>query len=100
MELQIVAPPPIISRAPPPLPSVLTLPVLVREGLSHNSLTFPFPCLFNGESFHYPTPMDPPCPGLATDSRKERESYGSVTLVDFLPFLASWTLPSTILFCK
>ncbi|GFT68494.1 hypothetical protein TNCV_1896921 [Trichonephila clavipes] len=71
--LGIVAPPPIISRAPPPLPSVLILPVLVREGLSHNSLTFPFLCLFNGKSFHYPTPMDPPCPGLATDSPEIRE---------------------------
>ncbi|GFX02856.1 hypothetical protein TNCV_4438381 [Trichonephila clavipes] len=34
--------------------------------------SFPFLCLLNGESFHYPPPTDPPRPGLATDSRKER----------------------------
>ncbi|GFV95313.1 hypothetical protein TNCV_4586881 [Trichonephila clavipes] len=49
-----------------PPPSVLTLPVMVREGFSLNFL-------LNEESFHYPSPMDPPCPGLATGSRKERE---------------------------
>ncbi|GFU21112.1 hypothetical protein TNCV_4741891 [Trichonephila clavipes] len=37
--LQIVVPPPTISRPPSSPPSVLTLPVLVRERFSLNSLT-------------------------------------------------------------
>ncbi|GFT74790.1 uncharacterized protein TNCV_2516841 [Trichonephila clavipes] len=69
MHFKLLAPP-IISREPPPLPSVLTLPVLVRGDFSLNSLTLSFSLsFFNGDSFHYPPPMDPPCPGLATDSR-------------------------------
>ncbi|GFX64769.1 mariner Mos1 transposase [Trichonephila clavipes] len=31
--------------------------------------SFPFLCLLNEESFHYPPPMDPLRPGLATDSQ-------------------------------
>ncbi|GFT91980.1 hypothetical protein TNCV_125101 [Trichonephila clavipes] len=48
-------------QSTPPLPSFLILPVLVREGFSLTYLTL-FLCL-----------MDPPCPGLVTDSHKERE---------------------------
>ncbi|GFV54628.1 uncharacterized protein TNCV_3578812 [Trichonephila clavipes] len=49
---------------------VHTLPVLVREGFSLHSLTiFPFICLLIGESFHYPPPMNPLCPGHVFDSR-------------------------------
>ncbi|GFU90568.1 hypothetical protein TNCV_4051501 [Trichonephila clavipes] len=40
-----------------------------RAIFSHLPDSCPFLCLFNEESFHYPPPMDPPCPRLATDSR-------------------------------
>ncbi|GFX60936.1 hypothetical protein TNCV_1836201, partial [Trichonephila clavipes] len=61
----------------PPLLSVLTLPVLVREGFSLNSMMLFLFFVFlkdKGKSFHYPPPMDPPCPGLATDTAVRKES--------------------------
>ncbi|GFU90225.1 hypothetical protein TNCV_3874291 [Trichonephila clavipes] len=69
------------------LPKVLNLPVLVQERFFLNSLTlFLFFCLLIEKSFHYSSPMDPPCPGMATDSLKEREWHGLATLIHFLPY--------------
>ncbi|GFU19142.1 hypothetical protein TNCV_4397361 [Trichonephila clavipes] len=51
-------------------PLNLTLPVSVQKGFSLNSLAcFPLFLLF-GESFHYPPPMDPPCPELEAAREK------------------------------
>ncbi|GFT42522.1 hypothetical protein TNCV_1787711 [Trichonephila clavipes] len=93
---------------PSPPPSVLTFPVLFREGFSLNSLTlytsfvfavwivFPIsttcrPALsWTGSrkegilSSHYPPLVDPPCPGRTIV--KKGYWYGLVTLVHLLPY--------------
>ncbi|GFU20695.1 transposon Tf2-6 polyprotein [Trichonephila clavipes] len=59
----------VVLESKAPISSVLTLPVLLQEGFSLNSLTlFPFFVFAVWRSFHYPSAMDPPFPGLATNS--------------------------------
>ncbi|GFV43595.1 hypothetical protein TNCV_1271211 [Trichonephila clavipes] len=54
-----------------PPPSVLTLPVIVQDDFNLTLLLFsPSLFLLFEESFHYPQPMDLPCPRLAA-VRKE-----------------------------
>ncbi|GFS57273.1 hypothetical protein TNCV_491661 [Trichonephila clavipes] len=48
------------------------------------------------ESFHYPPPINPPCPGLATGSRKER---GMVQPLLFISYLMA-SLTTHPVFCK
>ncbi|GFY07009.1 hypothetical protein TNCV_4202801 [Trichonephila clavipes] len=58
-----------VSKAPPSL--LQFLPYQFWFGRDFHLTFLLFLCLLNMESFHYPPPMDPPRPGLATGSRKE-----------------------------
>ncbi|PRD26124.1 UNVERIFIED_CONTAM: Dnai1 [Trichonephila clavipes] len=94
--LQIFAPPPTISVAIPLPPSVLVLPVLVREGFSLKSLTLFLFFVFSMKSpffIHHP-----PYSGLATDSNDltKRHQQGCVCVFS----LKCPSYPEKVIPCK
>ncbi|GFX56198.1 hypothetical protein TNCV_1631271 [Trichonephila clavipes] len=70
-----------------PRPSVLTLPVLVRKGFSLNSFTLSlYLFLLFGESFHYPSSMDPPVLDWQQAAIGKGKRHDFATLAPFLPY--------------